>query len=314
MTTKPLSKPVHKKDTLLKRVLKAILVNITSNPRVHEPLIRFICHHYRHYTFQNLLNTNTELTIEETLRYCQITSRTEALIPKYLKAISSNLHNTNISQNTLDLLLHASGTTFSYSQEGEDIVIRRLLDTTKPGFYVDIGAHHPIRFSNTYSLYRSGWRGINVDATPGSMQPFDTLRPSDINIECAISNSCDPIPFYIFKEGALNTFDHTLAEQYIQRGYPLAEIRDIAPRPLAVLLNEHLPKNQTIDIMNIDVEGQEMEVLKSNDWNLYKPRTIAIELLETPLTRLDAHPVTDFLKRQGYTPAAKLFNTTIFNR
>ncbi|WMW65047.1 FkbM family methyltransferase [Nitratidesulfovibrio liaohensis] len=301
-------------NNLLTAIFEKTIKIISNINTIRTQLVRALCRVHYTMIIDELSETHPNLIAHKALTMYSTNTDRNNIAEDYLRALAPGLHNTNISQNTLDLLLHASGTTFSYSQEGEDIIIRRLLDTTKPGFYVDIGAHHPIRFSNTYSLYRSGWRGINVDATPGSMQLFDTLRPSDINIECAISNSCNPIPFYIFQEGALNTFDHALAEQYIQRGYPLAEIRDISPRPLAVLLNEHLPKNQTIDIMNIDVEGQEMEVLKSNDWNLYKPSIIAIELLETPLTRLDAHPVTEFLKKQGYTPAAKLFNTTIFNR
>lgn len=38
----------------------------------------------------------------------------------------------------------------TYSQEGEDRLTDRLLGGRKNGFYIDIGAHHPRRFSNTY--------------------------------------------------------------------------------------------------------------------------------------------------------------------
>ncbi len=48
------------------------------------------------------------------------------------------------------------------------------------GFYVDIGAHHPFRYSNTQFFYEKGWRGINIDATPGSMDRFKDFRPEDI--------------------------------------------------------------------------------------------------------------------------------------
>jgi hypothetical protein len=60
----------------------------------------------------------------------------------------------------------------SYSQEGEDMVLYRTFETVKEGFYVDVGAHHPDRFSNTYKFYKQGWRGINIDAMPGGMDPF----------------------------------------------------------------------------------------------------------------------------------------------
>ena len=54
---------------------------------------------------------------------------------------------------------------YSFSQEGEDLLIDRMFDGQSVGFYVDVGAHHPTRFSNTYLLYLRGWRGINIDAT-----------------------------------------------------------------------------------------------------------------------------------------------------
>jgi len=48
----------------------------------------------------------------------------------------------------------------SYSQEGEDMILRRIFERQSTGFYVDVGAHHPKRFSNTYFFYKKGWSGI----------------------------------------------------------------------------------------------------------------------------------------------------------
>src|SRR5437868_6288327 len=77
----------------------------------------------------------------------------------------------------------------SYSQDGEDLVLSRFLSSENKGFYVDVGAHHPTRFSNTYFFYKKGWRGINIDAMPGSMIAFDKMRPRDTNVEAAISDN-----------------------------------------------------------------------------------------------------------------------------
>src|SRR6187431_556967 len=100
----------------------------------------------------------------------------------------------------------------SYSQEGEDLILNRILEKKTCGFYVDVGAHHPKRFSNTYLFYQKGWRGINIDAMPGSMAEFRNFRPRDINIEAAVG-AAKEIPFYVFDEKALNTFDSNLAEE-----------------------------------------------------------------------------------------------------
>ena len=75
----------------------------------------------------------------------------------------------------------------SYSIEGEDRIVRTLLwRKHDKGFYVDVGAHHPFRFSNTYLFYTQGWSGINIDATPGSMKAFNKYRPRDINLEVGV--------------------------------------------------------------------------------------------------------------------------------
>lgn len=76
----------------------------------------------------------------------------------------------------------------SYSQEGEDMILHRIFERQCKGFYVDIGAHHPFRFSNTYLFYKRGWSGINIDAMPGSMNIFNKFRNRDINLEYGIGN------------------------------------------------------------------------------------------------------------------------------
>ena len=85
----------------------------------------------------------------------------------------------------------------SDSQEGEDLVLARFLEQGRAGFYVHVRAHHPIRYSNTYGLCRKGWRGLNSDANPGSMKAFHRVRPRDINVEAAVSNTPSEL-FYKF--------------------------------------------------------------------------------------------------------------------
>jgi len=103
---------------------------------------------------------------------------------------------------------------------GEDIILRRFLPDKYRGFYVDIGAHHPRRFSNLYLLYQNNRRGVNVDDMPGSMIEFRRWLPRDINLEIGVSDHEGTMTYHIFKEPALNTFDFDLAEKYIQDGIP----------------------------------------------------------------------------------------------
>lgn len=117
--------------------------------------------------------------------------------------------------------LFNSYATQSYSQEGEDIILRRIFECKTNGFYIDVGAHHPKRFSNTYLFYKKGWNGINIDAMPGSMVLFRKLRSRDINIEAAITNEKREMSFFMFDEPALNTFDKDLATERINHGWQL---------------------------------------------------------------------------------------------
>lgn len=201
-----------------------------------------------------------------------------------------------------------------YSQDGEDLILDRLLDGAANGFFVDIGAHHPARFSNTYLFYLRGWRGINVDAQPGSMAPFRSKRPRDINVECGVGAVAGRATYYQFNEPALNTFSETEMRLKNKPPYRLVSEVQVPVRPLADLLREHLPAGQAIDFLSVDVEGKDLEVLQSNDWSAYRPRFVLAETLRTELLALSQCPVVGFMTASGYAPVCKAYNTTFFER
>ena len=75
-----------------------------------------------------------------------------------------------------------------FSSAGEDMILRHLIGSDKmDGFYVDVGAYQPVLSSNTYFFYLNGWRGINIEARPGSQALFDKVRSRDVNLELGIS-------------------------------------------------------------------------------------------------------------------------------
>jgi len=111
------------------------------------------------------------------------------------------------------------------------MLLERFLEHRHSGFYVDVGAHHPKRFSNTYRLYRRGWRGLNIDANPGSMTLFQNVRPRDINVEAAVSSTPRELTYYIFNEPALNTFKRDLALERVG-AYSIVKEVNIITAPL----------------------------------------------------------------------------------
>ena len=200
----------------------------------------------------------------------------------------------------------------SYSQEGEDLIVRRVFDRRDGGFYVDVGAHHPVRFSNTYLFYRNGWRGINIDATPGSMRLFKKIRPRDINLELAISDVSKRLTLYMFNEPALNTFDASLARQRNQGMYRIIAEQQMTTKPLAEVLSSYLPEGLSPTFLTIDVEGLDLEVLHSNDWSRFRPEVVLLECLNSSLEDLPKRAEFLFMKDKGYCPFAKTLNTLIF--
>jgi FkbM family methyltransferase len=201
----------------------------------------------------------------------------------------------------------------SYSQEGEDLILQRIFEYKNVGFYIDVGAYHPFRFSNTYLFYLKGWRGINIDPTPGSMRLFNKFRKRDINLEVGIGEKEDTLIYYMFNEPALNTFDENLAKKRDgEKGYYIIKELSIKVYPLSKILEEYLPEGQKIDFLTIDVEGKDFEVLKSNDWSRFRPKVVLVEILSSSIEEVFESPIYIFMKENGYSFFAKTFNTCFF--
>ncbi|OGM14797.1 hypothetical protein A2V80_01455 [Candidatus Woesebacteria bacterium RBG_16_39_8b] len=192
----------------------------------------------------------------------------------------------------------------SYSQNGEDLILNKIF-TKQNGHYVDVGAHHPFRYSNTYLLYKNGWSGINIEPTPGSKQLFDTLRKRDINLEIAIGKKATK-KFYMFWDSALNTFSKKRADKVMaSKQSKLKKLALVKIIPLNILLNKYTQK-YCIDLLNVDTEGMEMEILKTNNWNKYSPKIIAIEHLG------QENIINNYLNGRGYNLINKTKLTSIY--
>lgn len=200
----------------------------------------------------------------------------------------------------------------SYAQEGEDRLLGRLLGQKPEGFFVDVGAHHPQRFSNTFAFYLQGWRGINIDPGQGTKSLFDRLRPGDINLETAVGEA-GPRVYYQFAESALNSCDGHLAQTRQETGFPILHTEEIQAVPLVVILDEHVPPGHLIDFLTVDVEGMDLEVLQSNDWDTYRPRLVLAE--DHGVRKLEDaadSAIVAYMLDQGYCAVAKTFNTLFF--
>lgn len=202
-----------------------------------------------------------------------------------------------------------------YAQEGEDCILEEMFSGRKTGFYVDIGAHHPFGYSNTWKLYKKGWRGINIDATPGSMRLFKKFRSGDINLEIPVAGERKKMQFYMYREPALNGFlnEETLNENR-RNGWELLDSRELEALPLGGILQRYMPENTSVTLMSIDVEGLELAVLKSNNWEKYCPELLIVEMSCSDLEQVLSHPVTEYLASFGYKPVVKTIRNVFFQR
>lgn len=205
----------------------------------------------------------------------------------------------------------------SHATNCEDLMVSFYTGKEK-GFYVDIGALDPVKYSNTYLLYMEGWRGINIEPRKDCMERFLRYRQDDINLNIGIDVDEKVLKYYSFEEPAYNTILKERAEHVIYEGYSrLIEEYEIYVSPLSSIFSEYLPKNQQIDFLAIDVEGYEYNVLLSNDWTLYRPKFIAMESLISKgygydMNCLKKDRAVNFLLENGYAVVGKIRNKLFF--
>src|SRR5712692_1088562 len=100
-----------------------------------------------------------------------------------------------------------------FSQIGEDALIWQFFANVKNGYYVDVGCHHPFRYSNTALLsIFNGWAGLNIDPDQRAIDLFNHHRPQDINVRCAVGNRTGSAEVFLFNDGAVNTLDPKWAD------------------------------------------------------------------------------------------------------
>ncbi len=183
----------------------------------------------------------------------------------------------------------------SYSQFWEDRLIKRLL-TPSIGSYVDIGAGMPTWGSNTYLFYKKGWVGVTVDPIKFNILLHKLMRRRDRQYQSLVSQSIADIPFYELIPWELSTTDSSIADSRIKKGAKV-----VSNEILSVISLERIyDENQIVRpaILSVDVEGAEMEVLMSNNWDKYSPDLICVEELDNPL---DKSQVRAYLSDRRYT-------------
>jgi FkbM family methyltransferase len=206
----------------------------------------------------------------------------------------------------------------TYSQCGEDVIISFLFaNYGKTQIkYLDIGTNDPIVFNNTYKFYLNGSYGVCVEANATLIPVIKSVRPKDTIINAGVSANGDGMAeFYMFKDEAagLNTLDKENAE-YIENlgNYKIRRIEKIS----LVTINDLIKNNFTNypDFLSIDIEGSELDVLKTLDFDTCPIPIICVEtcLYSTNHIFQKNSAIIDFMLTKNYEVYADTYVNTIF--
>ena len=201
---------------------------------------------------------------------------------------------------------------FQSSQFNEDLKILKFFK--EKGFYVDIGCYHPVRYNNTYRMFKLGWKGMNIDLNPLSIELFNVARPRDINICAAISNKKVGNLYFDHELSPQNTLEKNHTNFYEKVfGLKTKNSKKIKTRKLSEIF--HKNRIYKIDFLNIDVEGHELNILKSINLKKFDIKVICVEALKHNLRAIiESKKVIRLLNKNGFKLKFRVGINSIFIR
>ncbi len=198
-----------------------------------------------------------------------------------------------------------------YSQWGEDSYVANYFEEKDNVVYVDVGANHPYRFSNTYWVYknRGGGKCINIEPDVSNYNKLCKLRSKDINLNVGISDRKDELKYYAYEETAYNTFSKERMLELRDLGME-CEVLNVPVIPLQEILDQYNVSH--IDFMDLDVEGMEIKVLNGIDFKKTWIDIMLIEQLNTSLRTVLESDVCSYMREKGFYPVSKYDHTVVY--
>jgi FkbM family methyltransferase len=203
----------------------------------------------------------------------------------------------------------------SFSQSGEDLIVNFMftfLGITKVT-YLDVGANHPTELSNTYYFYRKGYRGVLVEPNVALCQQLRAVRPGDTTLAAGIGvAAAREADYYVMNYPALNTFSKAEAEHQAEATKGRISVREVIKVPLLSIndvMAEHFKGAPTF--LSIDTEGLDLAILKSLDFERFRPKVVCAETLVSSTTKTIPE-IPEFMASRGYVDRGGSIVNTIF--
>jgi FkbM family methyltransferase len=167
----------------------------------------------------------------------------------------------------------------SYSQRHEDInLLRALGEEQTSGFYIDIGAGHPVFDNVSFAFYLKGWSGIAVEPNPRLAALARSIRPRDRNVQVLVGARNGEADFYLVDD--FHGFSTTVEAHARSARSDFGKASQTMRLPMVTLAGLCAGHGAgEIDFLKIDVEGAEAEVLAGNDWDRFRPKIVLVEAL-----------------------------------
>ena len=187
----------------------------------------------------------------------------------------------------------------SYAQRYEDMHLIRAFGGQASGFYIDVGAGHPVHDNVSFAFYLRGWRGITVEPNPWLAQLSEAVRPLDVRIQSLAGEKPGTATYYLVEDfHGLSTTIETHARAAQSEFGKRSQAMTMPVTTLQALCEQYAPN--AIDFLKIDVEGVEREVLLGGDWRRFRPKAVVLEAL-APVTMAPAFEAWEpLLTASGY--------------
>ena len=201
-----------------------------------------------------------------------------------------------------------------YSQWGEDEFIIEYFKDKQKGIYLDIGCFNPFMYSNTCLLHQKGWRGINIDINPTSIDLFNIARPNDFNICTTVNNEKKLFEVYLDDPfSPLNTLDSKFYKNLDKSFSTNKKNILVESKSIDEIINLSDIKTD-IDFINIDVEGNDYKILTQIDVQKLKPKLISIETHNVDGSESENFQnINDYLINNNFSIFKRVGPTTLFD-
>ncbi|KAH3785275.1 uncharacterized protein LOC127842568 [Dreissena polymorpha] len=233
-------------------------------------------------------------------------------------------HTGTVSDRIRKVLIHGNGSynlhpdlrnKNSFSQYGQDKYLSSHFGSKRNGFFVEIGAYDGQFLSNTLLLeMKNNWTGLLIEANPHMFSLISSVNRNCYAINCCLGYTNSSLTFTL--AGMISSADAVITARHRNRinsesnnfknDKTYNKTVTVQCYSLFEVLN--VIGTKKVDYFSLDVEGAELYILESIDWNQIDIDVFTIE------TDQHRDTIMSFMKDHGYKWLTQLQGDDIFSK